>query len=383
MTASSNYRQGNGVALFKAIRGDATIKNLVIGKNCSFVNQTSADTSLTNVNPGQGNAAASLACYAFSHNGYEDAKAVTVTNVISYATVTCGTTTNATNNRHDIAGGLIAGMHNQINSQAAITECTFAGQITDAGNSAGGIVGVVQVVAGSIKIEECLNAGAITSTSFAGGILGGHFAASATYYTYIASCINTGNVVGAEGKIGAFYGSSFSSGEKINIKTSTNKTSGLAATLYSVTSDTDNVIVDTLNGEAGTDALVRYEGLQIKTGETQTVRFVGSITASEAELANYDSVGFKITAMYGAKGRTVDANGTEVYTSINGTTADGWNVEYSADEGEYLIAIKLEGLSKSLGEVTFVVTPYCVSGETTTYGTAKTTTVNMSTGIAA
>lgn len=145
------YKSGNPVALFKVLRGDATIQNLVIDNTCSFINKASASTAsgVKTAGNGQGNATASLAAFVFADNDakYGDSKSINITNVASYATVNGGTSTNNNNStyRNDVAGGLVAFLNSNISATygANIQYCTFSGEITSAGSTAGGIVGVV------------------------------------------------------------------------------------------------------------------------------------------------------------------------------------------------------------------------------------------------
>ncbi len=405
---------GNGVALFYMIRGNAVLRNLVIDADSSFINTCSMADSTNLAWSGRNNVAASLVAYAQTYygDGY-DSDGFTVENIISYATVASSPATTVRDYRYNIVGGLIA-VVDAFQSATTIRNCTFSGTIDTScytsqykndrkGYAAGGIVGEVYraTANGALSFDRCINLGEIDGASYTGGIVGGAASTDQNLVVTfsISNCINDGSVsyrgVGTNlntsvtGAAGAFFGGILDNGNYDSSRTCTienciNKYTGLTEFVGlktgTVNDTNNNVNVSSLNGEAGTDTLVRYEGLQIKKGTTQSVRFIGCLMATEEELANYDKVGFKITAMYGDSARQVDANGQEVYTSLNGTTADGWDIVYSAKDGEYFIAVTLEGLSPALGEVTFVVTPYCVSGDTTTYGAAKTTTIDMATG---
>lgn len=426
---NSDYSQGNGVALFKSIRGDATIKNLVIDNTCEFKNTSAANTAGTISNKGQGNGAASLVCYALaaSGTGYNDNKNYTIENVISYASVSC-TSTDADkdaskNYRHNIAGGIVAGSYTNIASDANITNCTFAGIITDAGTNAGGILGMASCTAyrdsasatsnitNSINVKYCVNSATINATQNAGGIIGGLFSgAHERIRCVVANCSNSGdaiseNVLDNDSTTVGYEGYNIGSANKTNTGTSSiftqydcvSSINGLSAVGARSNISYSSARCTTLTA-SGSDAAavgktVNYKGLQVKQpdGNTTSVRFIASIKADD--LSAYSSVGFHITAVYNVKndgvplpigsGRSIEASTDKVYKTINAydpCTANTFT--YNAEKGEYFIVVNLDNLSTELGNVTFVVVPFCISadGNTTTYGDAKYTTINMATG---
>ena len=83
-----------------------------------------------------------------------------------------------------------------------------------------------------------------------------------------------------------------------------------------------------------------------------SVRFVGTVKD-----LNYSEVGFKITAMDGAKSWTKSTN--IVYSKLIGNTDTGI-VEYTKKNlsGEYIYALTIKGVPTDEGTVTFNVKTY-------------------------
>ncbi len=113
-----------------------------------------------------------------------------------------------------------------------------------------------------------------------------------------------------------------------------------------------------------------YEGVQEGTvDDVFSVRFVATV-----KNLNYSEVGFKITAMDGAKSWTKSTN--TVYSKLIGNTDTGI-VEYTKENlsGEYIYALTIQGVPTE-GTVTFNVTTYgIVDGvevEGTTYAVTYT-----------
>ena len=120
-----------------------------------------------------------------------------------------------------------------------------------------------------------------------------------------------------------------------------------------------------------------YEGVQEgMVDDVFSVRFVGTVKD-----LNYSEVGFKITAMDGAKSWTKSTN--TVYSKLIGNTDTGI-VEYTKEnlDGEYIYALTIKGVPTT-GTVTFNVTTYgIVDGvevEGTTYAVTYTDGVYVNT----
>lgn len=205
---------GNAVALFKTIRGDATIKNLVIDSTCSFENACSLTTTHTNKSwAGRGNVAASLVAYAVTDtsDACGDSKGYTIENVISSATV--GATSAQTNRdfRYNIAGGLVAfstvsEARADTSSVSAIKNSTFAGTISEAGYGAGGILACAYQAKENtgFNITNCLNSGSVTARGYAGGVLGYDCSNNnPVVICTIESCKNSGEVKLGAGAVSA------------------------------------------------------------------------------------------------------------------------------------------------------------------------------------
>ena len=95
-----------------------------------------------------------------------------------------------------------------------------------------------------------------------------------------------------------------------------------------------------------------YEGVQEgMVDDVFSVRFVGTVKD-----LNYSEIGFKITAMDGAKSWTKSTN--TVYSKLIGNTDTGI-VEYTKENlsGEYIYALTIQGVPTE-GTVTFNVTAY-------------------------
>ena len=95
-----------------------------------------------------------------------------------------------------------------------------------------------------------------------------------------------------------------------------------------------------------------FEGVQEgKVDDVFSVRFVGTVKD-----LNYSEIGFKITAMDGAKSWTKSTN--TVYSKLIGNTDTGI-VEYTSENlsGEYIYALTIQGVPTE-GTVTFNVTTY-------------------------
>ena len=123
-----------------------------------------------------------------------------------------------------------------------------------------------------------------------------------------------------------------------------------------------------------------FEGVQEGTvGDVFSVRFVGTVK----EL-NYSEIGFKITAMDGAKSWTKGPS--TVYSKLIGNTDTGV-AEYTEEnlDGQYIYALTIQGVPTE-GTVTFNVTTYgIVDGvevEGTTYAVTYTDGVYVDTVVA-
>ena len=95
-----------------------------------------------------------------------------------------------------------------------------------------------------------------------------------------------------------------------------------------------------------------YEGVQEgMVDDVFSVRFVGTVKD-----LNYSEIGFKITAMDGAKSWTKSTN--TVYSKLIGNTDTGV-VEYTSENlnGQYIYALTIQGVPKT-GTVTFNVKTY-------------------------
>jgi hypothetical protein len=299
-----------------------------------------------------------------------------------------GTSTNNNNStyRNDVAGGLVAFLNSNISATygANIQYCTFSGEITSAGSTAGGIVGVVHTGKVYATVADCLNTANISAGINAGGIVGSNWDGSNTtaQKLYIRRSINTARISATNaGAILGYCGKAadlqvvncFNNGAVANIY-NYNTTAGQITTFK----DTDN-----FNINETIDTAVSYLGAQKTelTGNSRSVRLVGKITATKADLSNYKAIGFVISATY-AGGQVLTVEDTVVYSSMLLQGGDGeLDSEYSTLTDGFYFAAVLKDLSAELGEVTFRVTPYYVDAEDTiTYGNTGYNVVNIATG---
>lgn len=384
----NKYAQGNAVALFKAVRGAVTIKNLVIDSSCSFENKTSANTSGNIVAAGQGNIAASLIGYAYA---WGESAGFTVTNVASYATVECGTVKAnkmTVVERYDIAAGLIGSIHS--NKSSTASNCTFGGKIIQAGSSAGGILGVISCAGGGVTVADSLNSGIINGSKYAGGIIGSDYASTAgsnSYSAYVRNCVNTGKIVGAEAS-GAFVGHQAQTVKKIQVTKSLNN--GEVSEVGPMTNSDTVASTYTNTYTAAPSERLGVVGVQPAVNKTangdkeyRSYRVIGSISATESELGDYQSVGFKITALYGNGGKVLDGvEETVVYTSIL-ETSYGVSNEIAAEDGTYYFVAVMDALPCDIGTVNCVITPYYTAADgTVAYGRTVTVAMNIAAGTA-
>jgi len=379
---TSEYVKGNVVALFKAISDGAVIQNLVIDGSCSFTNTTSNGTQNgSNAAHGQGNIAASLVGYAYGNSG---SKVWKISNVISYATVTCGTKINSNSvGRFDNAGGIIGACYTN-NGQDQITNCTFAGKITAAGDNAGGIIGYL--CSASMKISNCLNAGEINAQGNAGGIVGGDYKTTSAVsgyhmYCYIVNCVNVGAING-DANSGAFFGYATAkahASSKIQLQQTCVNSYG-AVNEYNGTVDVSHssLVIHDYTSTVDNSG-VKYYGFQ-KSNESEgasnrSVRIIGTISN---ELMEANAVGFKVTVVYNGHTQINSSSDTIVYKSLVQMSNDQM-IEEHAPENEYFFAVVLKDMPTSFGEISVVVTPYYLDGETECYGKTEVINVDLTT----
>lgn len=98
----------------------------------------------------------------------------------------------------------------------------------------------------------------------------------------------------------------------------------------------------------------------------------------------YDEIGFKVTAKYTEGGvpveRDLSVACTKVYKKLTGKTATGI-AEYTAEDlgGNFLMALGINNIPASLGEIVFEVTPYTVLNEAYSFG--ETYTITYDSGV--
>lgn len=178
--------------LFGVTKG-ATLKNIVLASDCSF--------KFTG-NGSSDNRTGSLIGWAGSGAKTE----TNIENCYSAATVVGSKYTGGLIGQHDGNGG----------TQFNIKNTTFAGSVTSPG-CAGGFCAFFQ---GKVKVENCLNAGTVTSTTKAvdtwnavGGFVGRARPRGTELDSYaFKNCVNTGTLTG--GAVGGILG-----GAEINVKT--------------------------------------------------------------------------------------------------------------------------------------------------------------------
>ena len=270
--------------------------------------------------------------------------------------------------------------------------CTNNGDVTATGENtnAGGIIGYV--ARAHARIRNCINSGDVTATGYAGGIAAG---ATPNFYYEIYDCQNSGTVTAlyAGGILGALEVSSTAVQGCTNTGriVTANAECGLAGQIYGykpIGVSKPNVTGNTENGTLEAIDAVRALGYQKTLHETEgedgktyrTLRLVGMLPATEAELAQYEYVGLSITARYVVSEtlytKPLDGRATEVYESLeamNGATG------LDRREGWYYFAVILKDIPTSLGTVELDITPYSKKiGEATVYGCAKSASVYLS-----
>lgn len=150
---------------------------------------------------------------------------------------------------------------------------------------------------------------------------------------------------------------------------------------YHSTGSLDNLLVTA--GTVADLAQVRYIGVQNSTVNmdgTYAIRFVGAL-GDVVKLEDYTAVGFKVTATYGEDGqKTLDTACRSVYSKLIGSV-DGVTEEYSAGSfgAKYLFALVVNGVPTSAGQITFTVTPYYTTADSTVNGTTYTVIYNAGT----
>ncbi len=363
------------VSLFGCIKG-ATIQNLVIDSSCSF--------TYTGTNPGA--RTASLVAFGNTNGTYTSWK---IHNVQNNANVTA--TVGA-------VGGLMADSGAQ-NSDGVdgFSNCTNNGNVTATGDAtrAGGIIGYVARIHAKTDhatITGCVNTGAVTATEYAGGIAAG---ITPNFYYKIYDCQNYGTVKAlyAGGILGALEVSSTeirrctNTGTLITVNSEngiTRQFYGYAAQRFGHGNITDNVG----SGEEKAIDVVRVLGYQktlhTKPGvdgkEYRSVRVVGGLPATEAELAQYEYVGLSIIASYGDAEtlvtKPIDSQLTTVYERLG--ALDGASGLEKMD-GWYYFAVVLKDIPAEIDTVELEITPYSklTASEKGTYGCTKTTTVTV------
>lgn len=108
------------------------------------------------------------------------------------------------------------------------------------------------------------------------------------------------------------------------------------------------------------------------TAGTYNIRF-----ASIIDSLRYNAVGYEIVATYVENGETktltFDKQCNTVYTALTGSV-NGTTAEYTVVGDYYIVALAITGVPAGVGEVTYTVKPYTVTGEAKTYGEAVTVT---------
>ena len=111
------------------------------------------------------------------------------------------------------------------------------------------------------------------------------------------------------------------------------------------------------------DALTNYVGYQTTKvdGGKFGLRLVGNLDA-DTVLADYDNVGFKVTAFFGDKAVAQECVVTTVYSEI---TADFGTSSFS-QAGKYVYVKECANLPANLGDITFEVTTFATAADGTT-----------------
>ena len=339
----------------------ATVKNLVIDSSCSFTYTGELPTART------------AAVAAFTYRGS------TITNVQNNAKVSAN---------GGAVAGILADMEANNSKFSYLTNCTNNGDVTATGTayklvdgsqtvaaSAGGIAGYGTRM--NIEIANCVNTGKITAAGYAGGIKAGTHYDTRTDYYKITNCENSGAVEGliAGGIVGNYDCSSAQIQDCSNTGkvTTTDATNGAAAQIcaeFSVAAGAGNVANNT--EAVNTVSIIGYQKQIVDANATnRSVRLVGKLTATEAELANYAKVGLTITATYKVGDKTVvkelKGESTSVYKALNaidgGVNSDP--TEITCGDGEYFFAVVLKNIPISIGEIELQVTPYSIDANDT------------------
>ena len=92
------------------------------------------------------------------------------------------------------------------------------------------------------------------------------------------------------------------------------------------------------------------------------MRWIGVLQDNLA-LEAYHEVGFLVSASWQGGSKCFDTACSYVYGTLTGTDENGISEEYQASDlgGSYLLALSVNGIPVSAGEVTFVVQPYFVT----------------------
>ena len=360
-----------------------TIKNVVIGANCSFTYAGTAKTPhVAALVAGIGNdptlgASTIENCYAQGTVVGARFTGGIVARVQGGTNATSRHVINNCTNAADLSGtGAIAGFGAFVQKPLDITNCRNTGDITNTHKSndfnaaSSAFVGRDHWNDGGVHISNCINNGNITGRNYI-AIFVGYLDHNTTNQTTVNDCVNYGTyTVTEEGTqhcdlICSGYGHGAANCDPIanaNVEDKQGQTDPTLEDMETIVPDFTPAL--DLNKD-GTDmpVLRAVQNTSVLNGK-QGVRFLAVVNSLD-----YESIGFEWNIKYTKAGETeatLDANGTEtattVYRSITAEDMSGNIYAVSATDlnGTYIYALSFKNVPTD-GTVVFTVTPIAAS----------------------
>ncbi len=331
-------------SLFGLVGAGATIRNLVIGKDCSFTAGEALAKSCT----------ASIASRVMAN--------AQLINLLNFAPVTGGV----------YAGGLVARIETTDDSKAVLmSSCTNLGAVS--GNSfAGGLAGTVQ---GSVNFVNCVNRGSVTSGKYAGGLFGAGKRGEAGVWNVritMQDLTQKGSTVTGDVAAGSFFGQ-LSDPDYLSLTGVSGCSSRSIGLSFAGEANgvelPEGASVTVLEEDLDETLTPGFHGLQLGNyadGKLD-LRFVGSIAPDPDA---YSEIGYRI--VYQSGNTTSDEKKCvckKVFTSLLAGSGDGmvpYRTEQLRAEDGYLYALTLTGVPVGEGRtVTFTVRSYAVKADGT------------------
>ncbi len=105
-------------------------------------------------------------------------------------------------------------------------------------------------------------------------------------------------------------------------------------------------------------------------GDKFDIRFIAALDKNTVDSGVYSEIGFEVSAEYGESAgvsakRYGEAN---VYTSLNASDKTGNIKAITAPDGKYFVALSIEEIPTSAGNITFLVKPYVIKNGVYIYG---------------